>query len=69
MGSRRKSIDELALEKLSKTTNEAIGKIEVTIETGNAKVFYFRATRRECELKFRWGKIFAGIMGLVRLIF
>ena len=64
-----KTIDELADEKLPKATNKAIGKIQLTIEAGNSKVFHFRLTRRECELKFRWAKVFAGIAGLMRLLF
>jgi hypothetical protein len=63
------TIDEAASEKLSKGSSDAIGKIELTIETGNVPVFHFRATWQECELKFRWAKVFAGIIGVLRLLF
>jgi hypothetical protein len=63
------NIDEAASEKLSRGSNKAVGKIEVIIETRKTKVFHFRLTRRECELKLHWAKVFAGIVGLVRLLF
>jgi hypothetical protein len=66
---RAKTIDELAEEKISKATNKAIGKIQLIIESGNSRIFHFRATRQECELRFRWAKVFAGIVGLMKLLF
>jgi hypothetical protein len=69
MGRAGKTIDELAEEKLPKATNKAIGKIQLTIEAGNSKIFHFWATQQECELRFRWANVFAGIVGLMRLLF
>jgi hypothetical protein len=69
MGRARKTINDVADEKLPKATNKAVDKIPLTINIGDSKIFHFRAPREECELRFRWAKVFAGIMGLVRLLF
>lgn len=53
-----KPIDELATEKLPKNLDDAIGRIELVIETEKSgKILHIRATRQQLEIVVQWGKI------------
>ena len=54
---------------LSEATNEAIGKVELVIETQrSSRIFFLRATREGCQMTFRWNRLLAGITAVAALI-
>ena len=67
----RKSVDEEAEEKLSKTINDAIRKIdlkvEIQVEVGDSKVFRLHFTPHRLELELELGKMLALFVGLATL--
>jgi hypothetical protein len=69
MKSQSKAIKRPVSEELSEATNEAIGKVELVIETQrSSRIFFLRATREGCQMTFRWNKLFAGITAIGALI-
>jgi hypothetical protein len=60
---------ELVSDELSEATDEAIGKVELVIETQrSSRIFFLRATREGCQITFRWNRLLAGITAVIALI-
>ena len=69
MNSPRKTTQKLISDELPKATNEAVGRVELDIETQrSSKIFFLRATREGCQITFRWNRLLAGITAVVALI-
>jgi len=69
MKSQGKTIKKPVAAELSEATNEAIGKVELVIETQrSSRIFFLRATREGCQMTFRWNRLLAGITAVVALI-
>jgi hypothetical protein len=69
MKSQGKTSQKLVSEGLSEATNEAIGKVELVIETQrSSKIFFLRATREGCQITFQWNRLLAGITAVVAFI-
>jgi hypothetical protein len=69
MKSQRKANQDLLTGELSEATDEAIGKVELVIETQrSSRVFFLRATREGCQITFRWNRLLAGITATAALL-
>jgi hypothetical protein len=69
MKSQRKANQDLLSGALSEATDEAIGKVELVIETQrSSRIFFLRATCEGCQITFRWNRLLAGITAIVALL-
>jgi hypothetical protein len=69
MKSQRKANQDLLSGELSEATDKAVGKVELVIEDQrSARIFFLRATRKECYIRFTWSKVLAAITAVAGII-
>jgi hypothetical protein len=69
MKSPKKANQDLLSGELAEATDKAIGKVELVIEDQrSARIFFLRATRKECYIRFTWSKALVAITAVAGII-